>query len=85
MPRPLDHRHKGKSEFDATRGEATIEIKGRDALEAGDKIRLERLTGTQNVDAPVDRRVWEGLDPKKWDNLEKRYPKPTSYPGSQDI
>lgn len=85
MPRPLDNRHAGRSEYDATRGPAGIEIKGADAMEAADKMRMQRLTGTEDPDAPVDRRVWEGLDPAKWDALEARYPKPDGFPGSQDI
>jgi hypothetical protein len=76
MPRAFDDAHKGTSEFGGAVGPAGVAPKGRAALTAQEKLQLGYLTGTEDPEAPVDERWFQGEDPAKWDALRERFPLP---------
>jgi hypothetical protein len=76
MPRPFDDKHEGTSEFGGAVGPAGVAPKGREALTASEKLTLGYQTGTEDPEAPVDERWFQGEDPAKWDALAVQFPPP---------
>lgn len=48
------------SEFNGKDARTGLPLKPRSALTASEKLRLGYTTGTENPDAPLDRRAWTG-------------------------
>jgi len=76
MARTFDRKHEGTSEFGGARGPTGISLKPADALSASEQLRLGYLIGRNDPEAEIDPRVFEGLDPRKWAQLAKRFPPP---------
>jgi len=56
----------GESEFSGKAGPAGVGIrKPKTALSASDQLRLARLTGTTDPQAPISDRVWYGEGPTR--------------------